>query len=418
MKSIVIAAARAQRRIDLDWVRIIAFALLIFYHVASFYASVTPHNQALSPRTFGWLAVPMLALSPWRLLILFIVSGAATRFMADKMEPRMLFRARNHRLSLPLWFVVTVIVPPIAFVTVRQWSGYPGDFVSYLSHYFTFDRICKAAGCPPVPNYFHLWFVAYLWLYTLALVVLLTHAPELLRRLQRGLERALSGWGLIVWPVAYLALTHFALEGLFPQSYDVIHDWYAHAVYLGAFLLGFSLAKSDAIWAAFERNRVGTLIGALASYGALITLVVSGTGPEAGPEASTPARAILAALESSSVLGFDQWLWIAAAFGFARRYLSERNGVLRRYLTDAIFPFYIIHMLTIQVGGHYLTRFGLSIGMEFALLVSATVFSCFVTYEIVRRVAWLRPLFGLKGLHPPVQVRQLAPTSFYLREEG
>src|SRR5580693_6770903 len=135
----------AERRIDLDWVRIIAFALLIWYHVACFYSAVTAHNQPLSPRTFGWLAVPMLALSPWRLLILFIVSGAATRFMADKMEPRTLFRARNHRLSLPLWFVVTVIVPPIAFVTVRQWSGYPGDFVSYLSHYFTFDRICKAA---------------------------------------------------------------------------------------------------------------------------------------------------------------------------------------------------------------------------------------------------------------------------------
>src|SRR5277367_5062965 len=98
MDLIVSTTSNAGRRIDLDWVRIIAFALLIWYHVTSFYAAVTPHNQALSPRVYGWLIVPMLALSPWRLLILFIVSGAATRFMADKIKPGALRRARNARL--------------------------------------------------------------------------------------------------------------------------------------------------------------------------------------------------------------------------------------------------------------------------------------------------------------------------------
>jgi hypothetical protein len=91
-------------------------------------------------------------------------------------------------------------------------------------------------------------------------------------------------------------------------------------------------------------------------------------------------------------------LWITAAFGFARRYLRQRDGSVRRYLTDAIFPFYIIHELTITVGGYYLTRFGLDVRLEFALLVTATALSCFITYEIVRRIAWLRPLFGLKTL--------------------
>lgn len=39
------------------------------------------------------------------------------------------------------------------------------------------------SSCPSVPNVFHLWFVAYLWIYTLALVVRLAQAPRLLRAL-------------------------------------------------------------------------------------------------------------------------------------------------------------------------------------------------------------------------------------------
>jgi glucan biosynthesis protein C len=398
MDPIVSTSSNAERRIDLDWVRIIAFALLIWYHVTSFYAANTPHNQALSPRVYGWLVIPMLALSPWRLLILFIVSGAATRFMADKMRPRALLGIRAARLLPPLMFVTVVIVPPISFVTVQQWYGYRGSLVDFLGHYFTADNhFCQAGHCMPVPvpNPFHLWFVLYLWIYTMLLICLLAWAQGALRTLQRALEQALSGWGLIVWPVAYLALSRFALESRFPQTLDLIHDWYNHAVYFGGFLFGFSIARSDGIWAALERLRARALIGALVSYaiiGAYVASMLKDGAVNPAP-AAVPLRVV-----GAMIGGSEQWLWIAAAFGFAHHYLSQRDGPVRRYLTDAIFPFYIIHMLTVVVGGYYLTRLGLDVRLEYALLIAATTLSCFVTYEIVRRVAWLRPWFGLKSL--------------------
>lgn len=403
MNPLLSASSTGERRIDLDWVRIIAFALLIWYHVTCFYAAITPHNQPLSPRTYGWLIVPMLALNPWRLLILFTVSGAATRFMADKIRPGALFRTRSARLLPPLLFVTAVIVPPIAFVTVEQWFGYQGGFIAFLGRYFTADNhVCQAGHCVPVPlpNYAHLWFVCYLWIYTALLIGLLASAPRALSALQSRLERALRGWGLILWPVAYLGLARFALEGRFPQTLDLIHDWYNHAIYLGGFLFGFSIAKSDAIWTALERIRARTLSGALVSYVTIIILGIVVLGPDFNqvPKvAPGPQLELLRAL-GGIVWGFDQWLWITAAFGFARRYLSQRDGSVRHYLTEAIFPFYIIHELTISVGGHYITRIGLDVRLEFALLVMATAMSCFITYEIVRRIAWLRPLFGLKTL--------------------
>jgi hypothetical protein len=46
----------------------------------------------------------------------------------------------------------------------------------------------------------------------------------------------------------------------------------------------------------------------------------------------------------------------------------------------------------------------LALGLEATLLISATVASCFVTYEIVRRPRVLRPLFGLK-IHESAKAR-------------
>ncbi|HWW21658.1 MAG TPA: acyltransferase family protein [Steroidobacteraceae bacterium] len=403
MNAIIAATSNTERRLDLDWVRIIAFALLIGYHVACFYAAITPHNQPLSPRTYGWLIVPMLALSPWRLLILFTVSGAATRFMADKMAPGTLYKTRSARLLPPALLACVVIVPPIAFVTVEQWFGYHGSFIAFLGRYFSADNhFCRAGQCMPLPlpNPFHLWFVCYLWIYTVLLIGLLAWAPGALPALQRALESALRGWGLILWPAVYLGLARFALEGRFPQTLDVIHDWYNHAVYLGGFLFGFSIAKSQAIWTALERIRARTLIGALMSYAAIISMaiIVLGSDFNWGPKAAPALHSSLLPALTALVAGFEQWLWIAAAFGFARHYFSQNDGPVRRYLTDAIFPFYIVHELTIVVGGYYLTKLGFDVRLEAALLIAGTALSCLVTYEIVRRVAWLRPWFGLKRL--------------------
>lgn len=386
----------AERRIDLDWVRIIAFGLLIFYHVACFYWPGTPHNQALSPRGLPWMIVPMLALNPWRLLILFIVSGAATRFMSDKMTPGALLRLRSVRLQPPLIFVTLAIVPFMGFVAARQWTGFQGGFVSYLGRYFS------SIGAEGV-NYGHLWFVAYLFVYTVFLIGLLAWAPGALWALQRGLERALSGWGLIVLPAAYLALVRFALSG-FPQTMNLVWDWYSHAIFLPGFLFGFSLAKSDVVWARLDRVRVPLLVGAMAVY----TLMVVGAIVTLGADLTSAAK-VAARIETAwfspqvaiagVVFGVDQWLCIAAAFGFAHRYLSEADGPVRRYLTEAIFPFYIIHELAITVGGYYLVKLRLNLGLEAILLLAATALSCLATYEVVRRVAWLRPLFGLKALN-------------------
>lgn len=54
---------------------------------------------------------------------------------------------------------------------------------------------------------------------------------------------------------------------------------------------------------------------------------------------------------------------ILALFGFARKHVRHHNAI-RRYLTDAIFPFCIIHQITIVVAGYYLDQIGLPVWIE------------------------------------------------------
>src|SRR3546814_19849046 len=47
----------------------------------------------------------------------------------------------------------------------------------------------------------------------------------------------------------------------------------------------------------------------------------------------------------------DQWAWILMLLGFAPRLLNHDTAA-RRWLTDAVFPFYILHQTAIVVTGH------------------------------------------------------------------
>src|SRR3979411_3206504 len=120
------APHRSERRVDLDWVRIGAFGLLIFYHVGMLYVSWGFHIKSAHRVTA--LEPLMLVLNPWRLSLLFLVSGVASRFMLRKYAVLPLLRSRTARLLIPLVFGMFVIVPPQAYLQIVEALGYPSGF--------------------------------------------------------------------------------------------------------------------------------------------------------------------------------------------------------------------------------------------------------------------------------------------------
>jgi hypothetical protein len=371
------------RRVDLDWVRIGAFGLLILYHVGMFYVRWDWHIKSAYPVTA--LEPLMLAVNPWRLALLFLVSGVATRFILHKAAASALLRARSSRLLIPLIFGMLVIVPPQAYIQIVEALGYEGGFIDfYLKHYFAFGKEFCPNPCIILPTWNHLWFVAYLWVYTSALGVVVMAIPDIAGRIEQRLAPRLSGVLLLIVPSLLFGIYRLTLLPNFPSTHALFGDWYNHALFASVFLLGFLLAHASTFWDAIERQRWIALVLAIAFYASWISLrQVAGGG--------LPLR-----IYAGFAYGFYQWACIVVVLGFARRWL-DRDCAARRYLTDAIFPYYIVHQSAIIMIAHGLRGSGMSAGVEAVIIIGGTAASCVATYEIVRRVSWLRPLFGLKS---------------------
>jgi glucan biosynthesis protein C len=377
-----------QRRYDLDWVRIGAFMLLILYHVGMYYVTWDWHVK--SPHASATIEPLMMLTSPWRLSLLFLVSGVATGFLLARQGSRGFLRLRSTRLLIPLVFGMLVIVPPQSYLEVVEKLRYAGGFAEFYRLYITgFHGFCRGGDCLIMPTYNHLWFVAYLWVYTAVLYIAVRIAPPVIPWLRRLAERRLSGIGILLLPLAYLCAIRLGLGQRFPSNHALIGDWYNHALYFGVFLLGFALAGARGAWDMLERTRWITLGLAVLGWAYLTAYI----GANSDDALIPPLAARLFALLS---YGAEQWLTIAAIVGFAHRHLTHDNAA-RRYLTSAIFPVYILHQTVIVVVAHALKPSHLYPPIEGVLLVLVTAATCFLSYEAIRRVRLLRPLFGLEA---------------------
>ncbi|WP_269716764.1 acyltransferase family protein [Caulobacter sp. NIBR2454] len=376
------------RRADLDWIRVGAFFLLILYHVGMYYVPWDFHIKTAHP--VAWLEPVMLFTNPWRLTLLFLVSGAATRFLADKMTPGAFTGKRVMRLLPPLVFAMLVIVPPQSYYEiVEQVPHMVEPYGAFWIKYVTASgNWCDADGCLITPTWNHMWFVAYLLVYTVILGALLFLSGGALRALGDRLDGALKGPLLLVLPILFLGLIRLWLLPRFEITHALVDDWYNHALSFSAFLFGFLTAKSARIHDGFIRWRWVALGLALASYVGVAAF--SWVHREASVPPPEAIRSVM-----RFVYATDQWCFIAAILGFGALHLNKGGPVLR-YLTVAVFPFYIIHQTLIIVVAHNLAKAGLPLGLEAIILIAATFAGCFATYEIVRRIPVVDVLFGLR----------------------
>jgi hypothetical protein len=375
------------RRYDLDWLRIIAFGLLIFYHIGMFFNTEGWHakslnaNDAMEP--LMWLS------SPWRLPLLFFVSGVAIRFLSDKLGSARFAADRSWRLFPVILFGMYVIVAPQTYVELRSGGEIEAGFGAFYQSY------AGEWGGPwsvHTPTWNHLWYVVYLFVYSLLLAPLfpilraLADSQPMLRLGRFLAHNAATSIVLLLLPLVPLLAIRFSLVPSFPTTHDLVNDWANHAQSLTMVLLGYVMAKNEGVWRAVDKLLpiVGTVT--LASFAFLLWCY-----SDWDRIASNEVLVWIARIDRIVYT----WAIILTLVGLARRFLKG-DGPVRRYLTEAIFPYYILHQTIIVVAGYALTPVGLGAWSEFALLVAITVIGCAAGSEIVRRIPVLRPVMGLK----------------------
>ena len=397
-----------ERRYDLDWVRVAAFLLLILYHIGMYYVTWDWHVK--SPHASSAIEPLMLLTSPWRLSLLFLVSGVATAYLLERQSVRGFLRRRSVRLLVPLVFGMLVIVPPQSYLEVVEKVQYAGNYGEFLGLYLTaYHGFCRDGDCLIMPTWNHLWFVAYLWVYTLLLYVAVRAAPGVVPRLRASLERRFVGLAVLWGPIVYLVAARWLLAVRFPSTHELVNDWYNHAVYAPVFLLGFALAGARAPWETIERLRWHAL--GFAVLGWVFLCVWHGLDNiDALPSSITLRRVWQSG--SARRYGSRSWQCSGSRAGIESRQcgapLSDDGRVPRLH------PAPDRHS---RRGTRAATRSARSAARGPPARAGHDDV-VFLGYEVVRRISVLRPLFGLavtadsEGLRAPVPA---APPELTLR---
>ena len=355
-----------ERRHDIDWLRVIAIGLLLIYHIAIIFqpwAMFIGFIRSEEPIESLW--IPMTMLNVWRIPLLFYVSGMGLYFALKKRNWKQLLAERSKRILLPFIFGFIAIAPLHMFI-FQEYYNMP------LSYY---------------PHMGHLWFLGNIFVYVLLLLPLFFYLKKKEEgRFRKGLSM------LMKHPIGPLSIiVFFVLEAVIvkPQLFEMYaQTWHGFVLGFLAFFFGFLFVYSGKVfWQTVLKWRwlyigIATCLYAIRLFAVEITIPGS-----------------LMAIESNC--------WIFGVFGISYKYLNRPSALLS-YLSQAAYPVYIIHMFVLYLGAMIILPLEIHPMLKFIILTAFTIIVCYLIYEfIIRRIGFLRPLFGLKWSFKKVHKQKL-----------
>ncbi|HYE90313.1 MAG TPA: acyltransferase, partial [Terriglobales bacterium] len=303
------------RRFDLDALRVLAVLVLLAYHSSRPFDTESWHVKSLE------LSRPLELLgyvfTPWRLPLLFMISGAGTYFALRTRTARVYLVDRAKRLLLPLAVGMFVVVPPQVYVErVNAWMPNRQSPIDFHGSYLAFlPRIVD--GVYPHGNFswHHLWFLVYLFVFSvLALPLFLALRTPRGAAARDAVSAALARGAWIFLPAALLVAIHVGLRGAFPPNNALVGDWWNLAHYFVLFVAGYALVPDPKIGAAVERHRHLALLLAFILTVARIGVIVALGAPR--PYTGHYVLAL-------SLRGLTEWCALVAVLGYARRHLDR-----------------------------------------------------------------------------------------------
>jgi len=374
------------RRHDLDWLRAIAFGLLIAYHIGMAYVPWGWHVKS-AYGSEAW-RLPMLMVNPWRLALLFLISGVALRFAMDKLGAGRVTASRAFRLGLPIVVGMALVVMPQSYFQLLSQGEIEPGILAFWPDYLSFEQKFSIV----TPTWNHLWYIVYLFLYVpiLALLKPLLIAVSNSSLFQRLVSHPL---GILLGLAVPFILYRYVLDPRFPTTHALFGDWNTHAVSLTMVVVGFLIAKSDAFWSAVRRGLPLFLSTALV-LGIWRGLVETSSDAEAASIPEFWITVIVLTWPLANVL--YAWSVILSLVALAQRFLNQPSRVLS-YLTGAVFCWYILHQTITVTLVATLTPLKLSGPLELTLVVLGTVAGCGIGYELLKRLPFIRIAFGIKG---------------------
>jgi peptidoglycan/LPS O-acetylase OafA/YrhL len=374
------ATKTVQRRYDLDWLRVLAFAGVFFYHCGRFFNSGGWHIKNAETSFVADILTGIFDL--WGMPLLFAISGASLFFALRPGGIGRFLRDRVLRLLVPLVVGILVLAPPQIYLERLTHGEFQGSFFQFLPRFFDGDFAWTGV---------HLWYLEYLFLFTLVLLPLFIWLKRPAgQRVLAGLSRFTARPGAIyLWAIP-LALIVMLADPFGMRGEGLPESLLRLVVYPLPLVYGYLIFADESIQQAIIRQRRVALILSLALTPAplLVTLALTEWGWQPG------LAGFLLVMAAAMLLA---WLYILAILGFGMRYLTANHPLLA-YANEAVLPFYILHQPVILVLGYFVIPLALPIAVKYLIIVPLAFGISLGLYEYgVRRWNPVRRAFGLKA---------------------
>ena len=228
-QALTVPKTSSERRHDLDWLRVILFGLLIWFHLGVFTFWLFEDGDV--PLTVFFVVDVM---HQWRLAALFLISGMGTAFAFRRRDVKTFLNERVVRLGVPLLFATYVLLGGLIAPVETLWL-----------------MLVPFPGADAMP-YAHLWFLRNLLLYSVLLAPLFAYVrtnPDAGPvRAARWTVQAGGGLALMTVPALILGASAILTK---PWHYGEVGMWWEFPHYFLFTLFGYLAIQTGAMW--FER---------------------------------------------------------------------------------------------------------------------------------------------------------------------
>lgn len=379
------AEAKGARLHYLDWLRVIATLGVFLFHALNVFNTLDFHIK--NAEQSDLITIFEGLLFPWGMPLFFMIAGTGSWFALRKRTGGQYLRERFNRLFIP--FVVgSILLSPI-----QLWLEYnhkiqtgvvQGSFGQFLGT-IPFDanpRFFGAFG-------YHLWFLAFLFLFALFTLPLFRWLKsDSGRRFVDGLARLCEHRGaILLFAIAPIAV-RLATQPFFPYE----HHWADFFTLMTFFALGFLLYADERFAKAILRDRWIILAAVLVSMvaAAYLSLTAENFDIEGKPHA-------LSEFAMWGAITLNGWCWCIFMLYIGMRHLNFTNP-FQQYAQTAILPFFVLHQPVIIILSYFVVQWNLGLWPKLLTVLVGAFAVCVGTYEfVIKRVGVLRAAFGMKG---------------------
>jgi hypothetical protein len=395
---------RTARLHCLDWLRVIAIAMLIVYHTAMVYVPDWGYHYK-NPLSSDWIKSLMLLTSPWRMGLLWLVSGIALAYMCKKQQILSLIIKRSNQILLPLLVGVLFVVPIQLFAQMKQAGDMPLDLWGFMYAFYLNPQqsfINYSSGIWPRFDVNHLWFLRSLWRFSIVIILLTPLLNTKLANRVFGFVSVRISM-LVVIVFVPIGLIQWLLEG------ESVREYYGFTLLFLGFTLGLQLGFWQTLIKHITWICIASVLAMIALQIGFIQIWQSGLN------------------ETNSALNFlieviyllNKVLPLLAILGLSYLYLNKPNQVINK-LNPYVFPIYILHQSVIIGIAYFASTSGFVFIQKaeyqvwFNIVLSPLI--CAILLMIIARINVLRVGFGmrLKGNKDPYQYWQYSVIALLL----